>query len=371
MSQSAAGPRVVQAGVGRWGANHLRVWLGMQAKLFVAEPAAAGREACRKAGVPDDHIVRSVADVLDAVDLVDVVTPVDSHFEIARLAIEAGKDVFIEKPLASTSEEASALVRLARERGRILQVGHIFRYDPATDFIRDAIARGELGQIRWLQGRFAGFKRPRADCGVTAADALHFIDLFNFLMGRSPDAVLACMADVLGRGMDDLSWVGLDYDGAIGMVEANYFAPDKARSVTIVGEAATVLCDYASGQDRIKIFGNRHVSEGGTWKAVEGTVTHQEVNIEEPLARELRAFIRSSLTRETPLADGHCGAEVVRIIEAAQFSSETGHAVSLLPRSTDANRTTVESLHLRRDQAEGLRGHRFGAVHSRAAMRRV
>ena len=244
-------PRVLLAGVGRWGTNHLRVWQKLGVDLYVADPATSQRETCRSAGVADDHLFADFRQALDLVELVDVVTPVDSHHRIALTALQAGKDVLVEKPLASTSREAEELEQCANDLGRILQVGHIFRYDPATDFMRETIAGGRLGQVRWLQARFAGFKRPRNDCGVTAADALHFIDLFNFLLGQSPLAVVACQADLLGRGMDDMSWVGLEYEQTVGTIEANYFTPEKDRRVVVVGDMATLVCDFAGSDNRV------------------------------------------------------------------------------------------------------------------------
>jgi UDP-N-acetylglucosamine 3-dehydrogenase len=364
-------PRVLLVGVGRWGANHLRVWQALGMELFVADCSAAQRSACRDAGVPADHLATDAADVLDRVDVVDVVTPVDSHYRVALAALEAGKDVFVEKPLAATSDEAAALDRRAAELGRVLQVGHIFRYDPAVEFVRGAIARDELGPIRYLHGRFTGFKRPRADCGVTAADALHFIDLFGFLLGCSPRAVSAHLSDLLGRGMDDASWVRLEYDRAFGIVEANYFSPDKDRRVIVVGERGTAVCDLAACHERVRIYANQHVRDGQAWKAVEGQRTVPRLAQAEPLARELDAFVASWRTREQPLADAAAGCSVIRIIEAAQRSSETGQAVALQERECDAECPSVPRVRVRRDQAEGARGHRLGPVHPRPPVRRV
>ncbi|MBI3469358.1 MAG: Gfo/Idh/MocA family oxidoreductase [Planctomycetes bacterium] len=364
-------PRVLLAGVGRWGSNHLRAWQKLGVDLYVAEPAASQRETCRSAGVADDHLFADFAQALDLVELVDVVTPVDSHYPIAMTALEAGKDVLVEKPLASICREAEELHDRAIALGRILQVGHIFRYDPATDFMRAVIACGELGQIRWLQARFAGFKRPRNDCGVTAADALHFIDLFNFLLGQSPLAVVACQADLLGRGMDDMSWVGLEYEQAIGTIEANYFTPEKDRRVVVVGDTATLVCDFTASDNRVTVYHNHHVPEAGGWKAIEGSVTRPEIGRAEPLARELAAFLQSCQTRQTPLADGRSGYEVVRVIEAAQQSAETGQAILLEERKPHATRAVVQGVHIRRDQAEGPRGHRLRTIHPRAQLHRV
>ena len=112
------------------------------------------------------------------------------------------------------------MAALAAQRGLVLQVGHIFRFDPATEFIKEYMASGQMGAIHSMSGNFSGFKRPRMDGGVTISDAIHFIDFFNYLMDRIPGQVLSRCEDLLGRGMDDMSWIWMDYEGIPAVVEA-------------------------------------------------------------------------------------------------------------------------------------------------------
>src|SRR5947208_7691028 len=140
-----------------------------------------------------------------------------------------GKDVFVEKPITLVSSEAKELTELAEKRGLILQVGHIFRFDPASLWMLEAIRQGRFGHLKMLRARFSGFKRPRHDTGVTFADSIHFIDLFNFLLGTSPRRVHAVLQDFLGRGMDDESLIVLEYDQDKGSpVLATWEAGDHA-----------------------------------------------------------------------------------------------------------------------------------------------
>ena len=140
---------------------------------------------------------------MPVIDAAVLVTPAHSHFELCRDLLEAGKDVFVEKPITLKSEEARALSELAKRNALILQVGHIFRFDPASVWMRDAIAEGRFGEIKMLRASFSGFKRPRQDTGVTFADGIHFVDLFNFILDRSPARVTAVTEDFLARGMED------------------------------------------------------------------------------------------------------------------------------------------------------------------------
>jgi UDP-2-acetamido-3-amino-2,3-dideoxy-glucuronate N-acetyltransferase len=248
---------------------------------------------------------------------------------MCRELLEMEKDVFVEKPITLVSSEAKQLTELAERRGLILQIGHIFRFDPASLWMRAAIAKGRFGGLKMLGARFSGFKRPRRDTGVTFADSIHFIDLFNFLLGTPPRRVHAVLRDFFGRGMDDESLIVLDYDRGksspvLATVEAGYHAPGKFREVTIVGTDSSAVCDYNVAQYKIKTFGNRHVADGDTIKAEEGAVHQLEFPPEEPLRAELAAFIDSIEKRTPPVANGWSGFHAVRAVEAALESAQTG-----------------------------------------------
>jgi len=319
-------------GIGRWGANHLRVLNSLPIELYVAEKDAKRLEAARKLGIPETRLGTDYERFAREVDGAVVVTPAQSHFPLCREFLAAGKDVFVEKPITLVSAEARELAEMAAGK-RILQVGHIFRFDPATLWLRDEIQAGRFGRPRMLKGSFSGFKRPRNDSGVMFADAIHFVDLFNFLLGKMPARVYASLNDLLGRGMDDASMLSLEYELPTGpvwaTVETNYFVPGKFREVVVIGEEMSAVCDYNSAQYKIKTHQNRHIAEGSDFKAVEGAVTQIESPPEEPLLAELRAFLASMTTRAEPRADGWAGYESVRVLEAAVESSKTGRKVVL------------------------------------------
>jgi UDP-2-acetamido-3-amino-2,3-dideoxy-glucuronate N-acetyltransferase len=318
--------RILLIGMGRWGANHLRVLKSMPIELFVAEH---DEKRLNLAEIPEDHRSKHARALFSRIDAAVVVTPVSAHFEICRDLLEMGKDVFVEKPITIVSNEARELAKLAEKSGLILQVGHIFRFDPASLWMRNAIALGQFGKLKMLRGRFSGFKRPRQDTGVTFADSIHFIDLFNFLLGTAPGRVHAVLQDFFGRGMDDESLVTLEYDSAdrpsiLATVEAGYHAPGKVREVTLVGTDSSAVCDYNVAQYKIQTFENRHVPDNGGIKATEGTVHQLEFPPEEPLRAELASFIDSIENRTPPLVDGWAGVQAVRVVEAALESAERG-----------------------------------------------
>ena len=325
--------KILLLGLGRWGANHLRNLNNLPIELYVAEVGEKQLEPARKLGISAERLTTNYKDFIGKVDGVVVVTPAQTHFPLCKEFLEAGKDVFMEKPLTLANDESKQLAELADKHKRILQVGHILRFDPATLWLRDAVQNGEFGKVNMIRGHFGGFKRPRNDSGVMFADGIHFVDLFNFILGALPKSVLAIHHDFMGRGMDDVSLVSLDYETPHGKtwatVENDYFIPGKFREVIICGDKLSAVCDYNVAQYKIKTYENKHVREGNDFKATEGITTQIETPPEEPLLAELRAFVDSVQTRKAPRADGRAGYDAVRVLNAALESLKTGKAVQL------------------------------------------
>jgi len=325
--------KVLLLGLGRWGVNHLRNLHSMPVELYVAEVGEKQLEPARKLGLPAERLATNHKNFAAKVDCVVIVTPAQNHFALCQEFLEAGKDVFVEKPLTLANEEAKQLAELAEKKKRILQVGHILRFDPATLWLRDAVQSGQFGRMNMLRGHFGGFKRPRNDSGVMFADGIHFVDLFNFILGALPKSVLAVHHDFMGRGLDDVSLISMEYETRSGKtwatVENDYFIPGKFREVIVCGDKLSAVCDYNVAQYKIKTYENKHVRDGNNFKATEGVVTQIETPPEEPLLAELRAFVDSVQTRKTPRADGRAGYDSVRVMNAALESAKTGKAVEL------------------------------------------
>lgn len=326
--------KLLLLGLGRWGVNHLRNLHHLPVELYVAEASSAQLDPARKLGLPEARLTTHYRDFLPLVDGAVVVTPAPTHYGLCRELLLAGKDVFVEKPLTLADAEARELAELADRTQRILQVGHILRFDPATLWLRDAIQAGEFGQVRLLRGHFGGFKRPRNDSGVMFADGIHFVDLFNFLLGVMPKTVLAVHHDFLGRGMDDAALLSLEYETVHGRTWAtvanDYFIPGKFREVVVCGDKLSAVCDYNISQYKIKTYANQHVPAGTDFIGVEGAVHQIECAPEEPLQAELRAFLEVMESRQKPRADAWAGYDAVRVLNAALESVRTGQAVTII-----------------------------------------
>ena len=187
--------KILLLGLGRWGVNHLRNLHSLPVELYVAELSANQLEPARKLGIPESRLTTNYKDFAALADCAVIVTPVQTHFPLCREFLEAGKDVFVEKPLTLANDEALKLGELAEQKKRILQVGHILRFDPATAWIREAVRAGRFGRLNMVRGHFGGFKRPRKDCGVMFADAIHLVDLCNYVLEALPKTVFAIHRD--------------------------------------------------------------------------------------------------------------------------------------------------------------------------------
>lgn len=319
--------RILLVGLGRWGEKHLRVLTELGVELWVADFSADRRAFAIRAGVAPTRAVEDFRTALPHVDMVDVVTPADSHLALASECLLAGKDCFVEKPLAPTVTEGQALAEAQKRSGRILQVGHIFRFHPVTDVLRQRLASGEVGALRYCTGRFAGFKRPRTDVGVTMTDAIHYFDLFTYLLGQAPTAVNATLRDYLGRGLDDCSFSTVEYGSVPAFIEAGYFAPGTSRDCVIVGERMTLAADF--GTSEVRIYANRHIRGPDGWQAPDGAVETLKATGPEPLRCEIERFVDAVARRDCPAVDVEAGLLALKTVEAARRSSALGRRVTL------------------------------------------
>lgn len=319
--------KILLIGLGRWGKNHLRVWNELNQDLYIAEKFESQHSLCELYKIDKNKITTDYKQFLDKVDAVSIVTPTDSHFEIIKDCINAGKDVFVEKPVCMTSAEAKIINDMVKQNQTILQVGHIFRFNPVSSYIKNKISSGELGNIRYMHGSFKGFKRARTDVGVTQTDSIHYFDLFNHFLGSRPKYVTAVTRDFLGRGLDDLSYVILEYNKTIAFIESSYFPPGNFRDVTIMGDKKSIHSKITS--QNMEIHNKHHEMVSGVWQAKDDGTELPKITTQEPLYLELKSFIECVKTRKEPEANIESGYTTLKLVEAVYKSSQEGRKVEV------------------------------------------
>jgi len=263
------------------------------------------------------------------VQAVSIATPSKTHFTLAKEFMEAGKDVLVEKPMTMDIEESEGLVEMAQDRGRVLMVGHIFRYHPAVRELKRRIEAGELGKIQNMVGQRMYFGIPREDMGVIYALGIHELDLFCYLLGVDyPLGLVAVASRLYRQEIEETAMIAMDFGYAKGFAFESWLvsAYGKLRDLVVVGSECSARVDYLNPEE-LHIFDTRIATDGGIPVRAEDD-GHRIVSIPyaEPLKEELKHFISCVTTRQSPLSDGLVGLRAVMMAETALFSARTDGA---------------------------------------------
>jgi len=289
-----------------------------------------------------DDLTRVLSD--DQVSAVMIATPAPTHTPLARAALEAGKHVFVEKPLTESTAEAIELAELADAKGLVLMVGHVFEYVPAVRMMRQLIEDGEVGDILYVHSQRLNNSRIASDTTAYWTLGPHDVSIANFLIGQDPAWVSARGATHLGTGEEDLAFVTVGYpNGVLAHMHISWLEPMKTRRTTVIGNLRSLVYDDMDADAKLKIFDNghgRHIDPDawGAWqyRLQEGQMRVPRLDMIEPLGAEVRDFLDCTLTGNRPVTDGWSGVRVVSVLEAVEKSLAAGGAKTdvALPRST-------------------------------------
>jgi predicted dehydrogenase len=262
----------------------------------------------------------------DTLDAVVVATHVSSHFGLARAALEAGKHVFVEKPLAASSEECEALIALAAAGDRILMPGHTFLYSPPVNMIRDLIHSGELGEIYFVSTSRVNLGLHQSDVSVAWDLGPHDFSILRYWLEETPTHASALSRGCVIPTVPDVAFINLQFpSGTVGHVELSWLAPSKLRRTTVVGSQKMVVYDDTSGEP-VRIFDSGvTLPDPDSFGAYQlsyrtGDIVSPRVDVAEPLSLELIDFCDSIRTGAAPRSSAAVGLDVVRMIEAVQAS---------------------------------------------------
>jgi predicted dehydrogenase len=325
--------RVAVIGAGAWGINHVRALArskGAQLNL-VCDASDACRERAH-ALAPHARLGKDLHDALaaDDVDAVVLATPAKDHAEHARLALHAGKHVFVEKPLALSAADAQAVVALADSRHLTLMVGHLMLYHPAVGRLKTMITAGELGRIFYVYSLRVNLGRVRQDENALWSLAPHDVSMISYLLDDEPESVSARGGTYLQNNIEDVVFVNLKFrSGVSAQIQVSWLDPRKERRLTIVGSQKMVEFDdvhpveklriYDKGVDRPPAF-----TEYAQFLSIRnGDIHIPQVPMVEPLEVECRHFVECVAGGKRPLTDGASALRVVRVLEAAQRSLES------------------------------------------------
>jgi predicted dehydrogenase len=330
---------IAVCGLGNWGWNVLRSFAGVpQGQLLYACDL---NEALRKkasAAFPRAQAVAELDQALrdPAVQAVALAVDAPAHFRLAQRCLEAGKHVFVEKPLTLRAAEAQELVQLAKARDLRLMVGHLLLYHPAVIYMRQRIDAGEIEpSYLYCQRLNLGVVRQTENAWWSLAP--HDVSVACHLLGGEPVSVSATGKAFLQPGVEDVVFATIAFDnGRLAHVHVSWLDPHKVRQVTVVGAKRMMVFDDMQGAEKLRVYdkgvdfkpGVTDYAQAMTLRA--GDIHIPSIPAAEPLGLEARHFIECVASGATPLTDGVNGLRVVRVLEAGAASlREAGRPVPI------------------------------------------
>lgn len=323
MSTFLRKPTVAVLGCGYWGKNLVRSFHALDALAAVSDTAEAGRQQAEQLapGVPVHHNLEAVLED-PTIDGIVVATPAETHASLCMRALSAGKDVFCEKPLALNYEDAQQVQQCADDAGRILMVGHILEYHPAIRRLRELIADGDLGAVRYIYSHRLNLGKIRREENILWSFAPHDIAIVLRILGM-PQRVIAAGGSYIRPEIADVTVTQLQFsDGVAAHIFVSWLNPFKEQRLVVVGSEAMATFDDVRRE--LVLHDQRIDLSGGEPVTVKGEGTKIVFSGEEPLRLECQAFLESIRTRQPPLTDGPSALRVLATLEAAQASLLTG-----------------------------------------------
>ena len=314
-------PSVAVVGCGYWGRNLVRNFhaVGVLAAVCDSDSAVAA-EVGREFDVP----YRTLEALLTDADIaaVAIATPALLHFEVSLRAIEAGKHVFVEKPLALRVDEAERLCDLAERHGRILMVGHLLQYHPGFLRLKKIVDDGLLGRVQYLYSNRLNLGRIRREEDILWSFAPHDLSMILSIVRAEPSSVWAVGGAYLHRSIADVTTTHMMFPGGEqAHVFVSWLHPVKEQRLVVVGDRGMAVFD--DGEDwsrKVQVYGHRIDWKEGRPQAIRAVGEAVPVEPEEPLAAECRHFCECIRDGTTPRTDGLEGARVLRVLERASQS---------------------------------------------------
>jgi predicted dehydrogenase len=347
--------RVAVLGCGYWGMNYIRILQELSeadAAIVCDERTSRLDEVARR--YPNLPLTDNIEEALatEGVQAAIVCTQATTHREIAGAALDAGKHVLIEKPLATRLTHADELIALAAAHRRVLLVGHTFVYNPGVQKIKSLLDNCELGDIYYLYARRTSLGPIRWDVNAIWDLAPHDVAIFNYLLDQTPEWVSAVGGCVLGGMREDVGFISLGYsNNVISHIHVSWADPHKVREFSIVGSDARVSFNDLDLVERVRIFekGVKFTDEPTNFgefhmQVRDGDITSPSLPIMEPLKEVVEHFLHCLRCGEQPLTDGFQGREVVAVMQAIEESSRKHGAPVLVDNAASTRReSNVES----------------------------
>ncbi|PYP89626.1 MAG: oxidoreductase [Blastocatellia bacterium AA13] len=332
MSQVLEMPRIAVVGAGYWGINHVRNFSELGALEVVCDPREASQAQISQR-FPSTRIEADFDKLLtdQAVHGVVIATPAETHYRMARAALEAGKDVLVEKPLTLDISDGEALVNLAEKRKAILMVGHLLEYHPGVIRLRELIASGELGELRYIYSTRLNLGKVRREENILWSFAPHDIAIILRLVGAWPSSVSASGGTYLQANIADVTITNIEFPSGIrAHIFVSWLHPYKEQKLVVIGSKRMAVFDDVRKEDKLVVYDQGVDFINGEPIARKNNPVAETLEQLEPLREQSLRFLKCIQTREQPLTDGLSGLRVLRVLDAAERSlAYRGQPISL------------------------------------------
>lgn len=326
------GLRIAAIGLGHWGKNLVRNLneFGVLAAMHDANPETRARLAGE---YPDVQAAESLDAIFDdeTISSVAIATPAATHGALVDRALDAGKHVFVEKPLCLDVKEAERLSTKARDLGQVLMVGHLLLYHPAFRALQAAVAAGQLGKLRYIYSNRASLGKIRREENALWSFAPHDISMILALTGRVPNRVVANGASYLSSDVADTTLSHLDFgDGLQAHIFVSWLHPYKEQRLVVVGEdAMAVFNDVAADEEKLLIYPHKAGWDGDLPVISKADAEPLPYAAGEPLRIECEAFAAAVRDGTSPPSDAEEGIRVLKVLDACQRALTGGESVGL------------------------------------------
>jgi predicted dehydrogenase len=323
--------RVGVAGLGYWGPNLARNFDDLAELTWLCDlsPDLLDQFGAR---YPNAKTTSTFDDLLadDALQAVVIATPVPTHYDLARRALEAGKHVFVEKPPAVAAAEADELVALAQERNLVLLPGHLLLYHPAVAKLKELIDSGELGDVLYLYGNRVNLGQFRKDENALWSLGVHDLSVILHLIGEEPSEAWARGESYMNEGVEDIVFCYLRFpSGVVAHMHLSWLDPHKMRKITVVGRKKMAVFDDMDLERKVTVYdkgGEQRAESYGEWRTRTGDIYIPKIPNDEPLRLECRYFLSLVAGDGDPMEAAREGSVVVRVLEQLQHSLERAPA---------------------------------------------
>jgi predicted dehydrogenase len=316
-------------GYGYWGPNIVRNLMGVDGSEVraIAEISPAAQARARKA-YPGVHITPSATEVITSpeIDAVAIVSPVWTHYELSKAALENGKHVFVEKPFTSTSAQGEELINLAQQKNLKIMVDHTFLFTGAVKRIGQLVEEGALGKLYYYDSTRVNLGLFQHDINVLWDLAPHDLSIMDHLIKASPEGVVATGQGHL-NGHEDVAYMTLYFpEKVIAHINVNWLSPVKVRTTLIGGEKRMIVWNDLEADEKVKVYdkGVKITSREGVYQMLvsyrSGDMWSPQLEQAEALRHELAYFVDCVSTGQEPFNNGCAGLRVVRMLEAASES---------------------------------------------------